>query len=156
MVENGELRCPNCNAEIDSNLDEWMIRDGEIRRFRCDECGWNFTITARIEYEKRAEMDAWRRLYELLDADRGHGISECWEVDGRIRLLTVDDVEVWVSSQGRIWTAWTVELTATNGVVKTVEPSADPDLESDEAAELAYGRIIDAVEHWRDWSGYAE
>ena len=74
----------------------------------------------------------------------------------RIRLLTVDDVEVWVSSQGRIWTAWTVELTATNGVVKTVEPPVDPDLESDEAAELAYGRIIDAVEHWREWSGYAE
>lgn len=105
---------------------------------------------------KRPEVDAWRRLYELLDADRGHGISECREVDGRIRLLTVDDLEVWVSSQGRIWTAWTVELTATNGVVKTVEPPADPDLESDEAAELTYGRIIDAVEHWRDWSGYAE
>lgn len=41
MVENGELRCPNCNVEIDSNLDEWMMQDGETRRFRCDECGWN-------------------------------------------------------------------------------------------------------------------
>lgn len=40
MVENGELRCPNCNAEVDM-----MMRDGEIRRFRCDECGWNFTLT---------------------------------------------------------------------------------------------------------------
>lgn len=50
---------------------------------------------------------------------------------------------------------WIVELTATNGVGRTVEPPADPDLESDEAAELAYGRIIDAIEHWREWSGYA-
>lgn len=60
MAENGELRCPNCNAEIDM-----MMRDGETRRFRCDECGWNFKVTARLEYEvgpyppmKRAEMDA--------------------------------------------------------------------------------------------------
>lgn len=163
MVENGELRCPNCNAEVDPDLGEWMMRDGETRRFRCDECGWNFTVTARLEYEvgpyppmKRAEMDAWKRLYELLDADRGHDISECREINGRIRLLTVDDLEVWVSSQGRIWTAWTVELTATNGVVKTVKPPVDPDLKSDEAAELAYGRIIDAIEHWQAWSGYAE
>ena len=65
MVENGELRCPNCNAEIDSNLDEWMMQDGESRRFRCDKCGWNLTVTARIEYEvgsyppmKHPEMDA--------------------------------------------------------------------------------------------------
>lgn len=49
---------------------------------------------------------------------------------------------------------WTVELTATNGVERTVEPPADSDLESDEAAELAYGRIIDAIKHWRKWSGY--
>lgn len=77
------------------------------------------------------------------------------ECQGRIRLLTVDDLEVWVSGRGRPWMEWIIELTATNGVVKTVEPPADPDLESDEAAELAYGRIIDAVEHWRDWSGYA-
>lgn len=105
---------------------------------------------------KRVEMDAWERLYELLDADRGHDISECREINGRIRLLTVDDLEVWVSSQGRIWTAWTVELTATNGVVKTVKPPVDPDLKSDEAAELAYGRIIDAIEHWQAWSGYTE
>ena len=40
MGENGKLRCPNCNAEVDM-----MMRDGEIRRFRCDECGWNFTLT---------------------------------------------------------------------------------------------------------------
>lgn len=65
MVENGELRCPNCNAEVDPDLGEWMMRDGETRRFRCDECGRNFTVTARLEYEvgpyppmKRAEMDA--------------------------------------------------------------------------------------------------
>lgn len=110
MVENGELRCPNCNAEVDPDVNEWMMRDGETRRFQCD------------EYEvgpyppmKRHGMAAWRRLYELLDADCGHDISECRGIDVRIRLLTVDDLEVWVSSQGRIWTAWTVELTATNG-----------------------------------------
>lgn len=103
---------------------------------------------------KRAEMDAWKRLYELLDADRGHDISECFEIDGRIRLLTVDDLEVWVSVRGRPWMEWIVELTATNGVGRTVEPPADSDLESDEAAELAYGRIIDAIKHWRKWSGY--
>ncbi len=28
MVENGELRCPNCNAEIDPDLGEWMMRGG--------------------------------------------------------------------------------------------------------------------------------
>lgn len=163
MVENGELRCPNCNAEVDPDVNEWMMRDGEASRFRCDECDWNFTVTARIEYEvgpyppmKRPEMDAWRRLCELLDADRGHDISECREIDGRIRLLTMDDLEVWVSGRGGVWSAWIVELTATNGVGRTVEPPADPDLESDEAAELVYGRIIDAIEHWRKWSGYAE
>ena len=65
MVENGELRCPNCNAEVDSDLGEWMMQDGETRRFRCGECDWNFTVTARLEYEvgpyppmKRVEMDA--------------------------------------------------------------------------------------------------
>lgn len=42
---------------------------------------------------KRPEMDAWKRPYKLLDADRGHGISECREIDGRIRLLTMDDLE---------------------------------------------------------------
>lgn len=68
----------------------------------------------------------------------------------------MDDLEVWVSGRGRVWSAWIVELTATNGVERTVEPSADPNLESDEAAELVYGRIIDAIEHWREWSGYAE
>lgn len=28
MVENGELRCPNCNAEVDPDVNEWMMRDG--------------------------------------------------------------------------------------------------------------------------------
>lgn len=156
------MKTANCNAEVDPDINEWMMRDSEIRRFRCDECGWSFTVTARLEYEvgsyppmKRVEMDAWKRLYELLDADRGHDISECREIDGRIRLLTMDDLEVWVSGRGRVWSAWIIELTATNGVRKTVEPSADPDLESDEAAELVYGQIIDAIERWRERSGYA-
>lgn len=51
MVENGGLRCPNCNAEVDPDVNEWMMCDGETRRFRCDECGWKFTVTARLEYE---------------------------------------------------------------------------------------------------------
>lgn len=67
----------------------------------------------------------------------------------------MDDLEVWVSDRGRVWTAWTVELTAANGVRETLEPLADPDLESDEAAELVYGQIIDAIERWRERSGYA-
>lgn len=67
----------------------------------------------------------------------------------------MNDFEVWVSGRGRVWPAWIIELTATNGVRKTVEPPADSDLESDEATELVYGRIIDAIERWRERSGYA-
>ncbi|WP_195939436.1 hypothetical protein [Bifidobacterium pseudocatenulatum] len=67
----------------------------------------------------------------------------------------MNDLEVWVSGRGRVWSAWIIELTATNGVRKTVEPPADSDLESDEAAELVYGQIIDAIERWRERSGYA-
>lgn len=59
------LKTANCNAEVDPDINEWMMRDGEIRRSRCDECGWSFTVTARLEYEvgsyppmKRVEMDA--------------------------------------------------------------------------------------------------
>lgn len=59
------MKTANCNAEVDPDINEWMMRDGEIRRFRCDECGWSFTVTTRLEYEvgsyspmKRVEMDA--------------------------------------------------------------------------------------------------
>ena len=50
------LKTANCVARTATpkstpNLDEWMMQDGETRRFRCDECDWNFTVTARIEYE---------------------------------------------------------------------------------------------------------
>lgn len=67
MVENGELRCPNCNAEVDM-----MMRDGEIRRFRCDECGWNFTLTLTgLKSRDSREVDS-------LGTPKGFRGLPCW------------------------------------------------------------------------------
>lgn len=34
--------------EIDPDLDEWMMRDGESRAFRCDGCGTVVEVTACV------------------------------------------------------------------------------------------------------------
>ena len=31
MIVEGELDCPRCGMQIDPDLDDWMMRDGESR-----------------------------------------------------------------------------------------------------------------------------
>lgn len=48
MIVEGELDCPRCGMEIDPDLDDWMMRDGESRAFRCDGCGTVVEVTACV------------------------------------------------------------------------------------------------------------